>query len=202
MRRLFEDTKTIIVESVGVIGGFIGARSSDWDYEPLILTIVSFIGLSVSVVSILLNDDRTKPEMSTHPDSGITGMTKKPVMDNVSKIRNLVQVPFTNILPNTIKEQVTKAPLFQQKDVAQNFVGLSIQWKLNLFMIHKSTGSKVVVTMKPNTVGYQNINFETDVNNYPILKIAQDGKEFLVSGIIVKCSSYGIELELTDLQEL
>lgn len=202
MKRLFEDTKTIIVEAVGAIGGFIWAGSSNWDYEPLILMIVSLIGLAVSIISILLKDDQTKFEMRPHFEPQITGTTGEPMIEKHSEVKSLVKGPFTNILPNVIKEQVTKVPLFQQNDVAQNFVGLSIQWKLTLFMIHKRAENKVMVTMKQEGYIYPRINFSADVDNYPILKIAQDEKEFLVSGIIAQCNSYEIELELIDLQEL
>lgn len=47
MRNILENIKTLIVELIGLIGGFIWAKHSNWDYEPLILMAVSFIGLII-----------------------------------------------------------------------------------------------------------------------------------------------------------
>ncbi len=47
MRNIFENIKTLIVELIGLIGGFIWAKHSNWDYEPLILMAVSFVGLVI-----------------------------------------------------------------------------------------------------------------------------------------------------------
>lgn len=47
MRNIFENIKTLFVELIGLIGGVIWAKHSNWDYEPLILIAISFIGLVI-----------------------------------------------------------------------------------------------------------------------------------------------------------
>lgn len=50
MRNILENIKTLIVELIGLIGGFIWAEHSNWDHEPLILMAVSFVGLIIFFV--------------------------------------------------------------------------------------------------------------------------------------------------------
>ena len=43
MKNIITDIKTLLVAIVGLIGGGLWAYSSDWEYEPMILIIISLI---------------------------------------------------------------------------------------------------------------------------------------------------------------
>ena len=60
MRKLLEDYKTIVVEIIGVIGGYVWATHSRWDDEPVILMITSAVALVISLTLrfVLINEDR------------------------------------------------------------------------------------------------------------------------------------------------
>ena len=45
MKRLLEDTYTLLASIIGIIGGLIWSIKSQWDYEPIILLSVSIIAL-------------------------------------------------------------------------------------------------------------------------------------------------------------
>jgi hypothetical protein len=72
MRNFLENINTFLVELIGLIGGFIWARNTNWDWEPIILIAVSFIGV---VIFILLkfvpdHDDRPMIELELTGDGG------------------------------------------------------------------------------------------------------------------------------------
>lgn len=47
MRNFLENIKTFVVELIGLIGGFIWAKQTNWDYEPMILMAVSAVGILI-----------------------------------------------------------------------------------------------------------------------------------------------------------
>jgi len=60
MINLFKNLKTFLVEAIGLVGGLFWAIHSKWDYEPVILVLVSSIGLTVFIILrfLLKNEDR------------------------------------------------------------------------------------------------------------------------------------------------
>lgn len=65
MKNLLENFKTLIVELIGLVGGFIWARQTSWDYEPLILMGISAVGIVIFIILRLVptHEDRPIVEM-------------------------------------------------------------------------------------------------------------------------------------------
>ena len=61
MRNFLENIKTLIVELIGLKGGFIWARQSNWDYEPIILICVSAVGIIIFFVFRLIPTHEDRP---------------------------------------------------------------------------------------------------------------------------------------------
>ena len=61
MKRYFEDYKALVLELIGVIGGLLWGKNTNWDYEPVILLIISSIGLAAFIILKLLPDYNELP---------------------------------------------------------------------------------------------------------------------------------------------
>jgi hypothetical protein len=192
LRNFFESIKTLIVEVIGIIGGFLWARHTDWDYEPLLLFIISSTGLIISILLIIFKEKSI--QLPVQP------ITSQPIIsDKNTEVQN---TNITEIDLNKIIDQVRSAPPFQQNTIASHFIGLSVCWKLKLFAVYKGENNKIRVTMSPVSGKYFRIKFETDIDKHPIFKIAEDQKPFEVSGKIINCNAYDIELDLATLKEI
>ncbi|MFN8343720.1 MAG: hypothetical protein U0X91_01875 [Spirosomataceae bacterium] len=104
--KFFENIKIIIGEIIGLIGGYLWASKTKWDdYEPLILLVVSGIGLIISVISKLFS--KKKINLEFHNDYTV----KTFIEDNeeISELNGNVEV-------NTVtwKTKVS-LPLFKDK---------------------------------------------------------------------------------------
>jgi hypothetical protein len=187
MRRFFENIKTIFTELVGVIGGFFWARSTKWDYEPLILLCISGACLLISLFLLFSKEKHITPLSSPN----ING-----------EIKELPNPVITDINPQNIKQKIENASLYQRNDIANNFVGLNVQWNLKLFTIHKRNNNKIYITMKPLDNTFPLISFETDIEQYPIFKIAEKDNKFIVTGKIIKSSEHDIVLKLISLRAI
>lgn len=184
MRYFLADMKTIIAELIGIIGGFFWARATSWDYEPLILLCVSSFGLVISLY-FLFNKENPEPQI-VH--------VVKEIKENESS-QNKISVE----TPEAIENKIAAVAKFQEDDIANHYVGLIVQWHLKLFLIHKRNLPAITVVMKSVNGAYTNISFDTNTNAHPIFKIAEDKKEFLVKGEIIKSIPYSIELKLIEL---
>ncbi len=60
MKKILEDTNTLLVSIIGIIGGLIWAINSNWDYEPAILISLSAIGL-FSFLAIKIFGENVRP---------------------------------------------------------------------------------------------------------------------------------------------
>lgn len=187
MRTFFEDIKTIIGELIGLIGGLFWAVHSHWEEEPLILVIGSGAAFLFSIVLVVFKEKK-KAELPPAPNINYSNENRNST--------------FTDIDPKKIGEQISSAPLFQQEAVANHFVGIHVRWTLKLFQILTDSNNKIFVVMNPIDETYMDIDFFTDIDKYPILKIANRGDRFEVSGKITKCVKYRIDLELTTLKEV
>jgi len=59
VRNFFENIKTFYAELIGLIGGFFWGRRTNWDYEPLLLVIVSGTGLLISILLLIFKVEIT-----------------------------------------------------------------------------------------------------------------------------------------------
>lgn len=63
MRNVFENTKTLVAEIITLIIGFFWAQATNWDYEPLLLIILSGIGIITFIILRILPDESDKPQI-------------------------------------------------------------------------------------------------------------------------------------------
>lgn len=50
MRQSLENIKALLIELIGLVGGIIWAKNTNWDYEPLILVAISTIGIILFIL--------------------------------------------------------------------------------------------------------------------------------------------------------
>ena len=61
MKQFLENINTFVVELLGLVGGFIWARNTNWDWEPLILMAVSFVGIITFILLKFVPDHEDRP---------------------------------------------------------------------------------------------------------------------------------------------
>ena len=96
--------------------------------------------------------------------------------------------PTTQITPTEIMQSLDSLPLFQINQAAKNFEGLKIEWLVELFLVHIVQGKLSLVTRTPKTF-YPQIWFNTDIEQYPELKIMKAGDLITVNGEIASIDS-------------
>ena len=55
MVKFLRNIKTLIIEIIGLVGGYLWAVSTNWDYEPLILILISIVGILSFIILISRN---------------------------------------------------------------------------------------------------------------------------------------------------
>ena len=68
MKKILEDIKTFVAEIIGLIGGLLWAKKSNWDYEPIILIAISLIGIIIFVLMKLIASNEEKPVVELEMD--------------------------------------------------------------------------------------------------------------------------------------
>lgn len=61
MKEILEDVKIFIAETIGIVGGVIWGINSKWDYEPIILLLISSIGMIIFIMLKIIPRDETFP---------------------------------------------------------------------------------------------------------------------------------------------
>ena len=61
MKRFLENINTLLVELLGLVGGFIWAKNTNWDWEPLILMAVSLVGVIIFILLKFVPDHEDRP---------------------------------------------------------------------------------------------------------------------------------------------
>lgn len=179
-----------------------------------------FSGIGVLVISVIL--DRfifKKSKTSSIKNKNIKDISIKDITMTDSnsnsfqiieqQVQHLYQakqetpeiISITNISSAEIKDSISNSPLFQQNSIAKNYIGLNVVWELRLFSITESTNSiKVLFIYKKDL--FPDIAIKTTIEAHPFFKIAKQDTLFEVSGKIIICDKYHIELELRSLKEL
>ncbi len=100
-----------------------------------------------------------------------------------------------------IRKAIDESPVFQREEVAKNYRGIRIKWKVTLYSIHPK--SENIVRLMTNSEGkYPWVNFELDLKEYPNLKVAKEGCGFIVTGLILNYRNNGFDIELENLEEV
>ena len=96
---------------------------------------------------------------------------------------------------------MNESPVFQKEEIAKNYRGIRVKWKVTLYSIHSRSGS-IVNLMTEYEGGYPWVNFEVDLNDHPTLKVAKMGKEFIVTGLILNYKNNSFDIDLENLEEV
>lgn len=99
-----------------------------------------------------------------------------------------------------IRDVINDSPVFQKEEIAKNYQGIRIKWKVALNSIHKDSGN-IVSLMTKFEGGYPWVHFEVDLNDYPYLKIAKEGKILIITGLISKYESNSFYIDLEKMEE-
>ncbi len=104
--------------------------------------------------------------------------------------------PATSIQFKEINESIAATPPFQQAQVAKNFDGIKVEWKMRLFSIHSPTNyeKRTRLSLNPDGFGSALVTVFVNIEDYPELKVAHAGVSVIVTGIIFKAERFGCEL--------
>lgn len=98
--------------------------------------------------------------------------------------------------PIEIKNQILGEPLLQQENAANSFIGLRVQWQLELFSVSKNNSDPNLITIDlvEESYTYPDVLCNIDIREYPEIKIAKKGNGVFVQGEISRLTPYTIEL--------
>jgi hypothetical protein len=161
MKKIFLDIKTLIAELIGLFGGFLWARGTNWDYEPLILFIISLVSLLLTLGLHFFKNGKIGKKFSQE--------------DKNIFISNLDANKITTEIENTLP--------YLRNQVESNYIGMGINWDVSLDSIKKKKGSVYHVTTlyKGN---YPWIYFDIDIEQFSFFKIAQKNHPLTITGRI------------------
>lgn len=77
MKRIFEDTNTLLASIIGIVGGLIWAISDNWNWEAIILLSVSVIGL-ICFLGAKIFGEKVRPMVEVELQQ--TGSNRGPMM--------------------------------------------------------------------------------------------------------------------------
>lgn len=95
-----------------------------------------------------------------------------------------------------ISKIINESPPFQKNQTASNYKGIRIQWEVNLYSVNVINGN-IAHVMSLYKNNYPWVNFNVNLESYPIFKIANKDKTFIVTGKIIKTdgATYDIDVE-------
>jgi hypothetical protein len=97
--------------------------------------------------------------------------------------------------PQEIFAEINHLPVSLQEEARQNYKGLSVTWAVSLFsMTNYPDGERIYSNPVAQVSALPGVFFTIDINDYPQLKIAKRGQEFIVQGTIISVDSLNIEL--------
>ena len=128
MRNFLLNVKTLVVEFVALVAGFLWGRNTDWELLPVILTAISALGIVIFLVLRFLDQDKPIVELkliakgaSRSPPGIIEGVSPKG-----SKGQNVIEVggtylfhvsrDFELIAENKSKNKALNLTLYKSKD--------------------------------------------------------------------------------------
>lgn len=118
------------------------------------------------------------------------------------KLEENTNPDFANIFPIDIKTEIANAPLYQQNKVASHYIGLRINWKLELFHIHERDENIISVGLVPFNMIYPSIEFDVDIKKHPTFQIAKQRQHYCLKGEIIECSTLKIKIRMESIREL
>lgn len=184
MKRVLSDFKTLIAEVIGLFGGFFWAKSTSWDYEPMILFLVSLFSLLITLWFILFQKDNS--------DNLKTQNKESETKQTIDYISNLDAVD--------IMKEIDKVSPFLKKQIEKNYIGLRVKWIVSFDSIFTTKGIRFHVTSLYKGK-YPWVYFDIDIEQYSFFKIAKKKQQFLITGTIIEIGGGTFTLEVNDIQE-
>jgi hypothetical protein len=105
------------------------------------------------------------------------------IVKNKDKISQAAPKNITNISPFDITEQLNNTPPMQVDNVAKNYKGINVSWRLNLENAHE-TSSGLTRLMLLNNGIYPWVFCDIELDKYPQFKIINKNELFTVKGEI------------------
>lgn len=116
------------------------------------------------------------------------------------KVREKGNTKISKFSALEIRDNIEQSPLFQKEEVAKNYEGIRIKWRVMLKSINIE--SQNIVSLMTNFEGkYPWVNFDADLNDYPYLKVVKEGKELIITGIISKYRSNSFYIDIENMEE-
>jgi len=86
--------------------------------------------------------------------------------------------------PQEIQEELENVTPFQRRAATENFIGLKVRWETHLKLVHP--GYENAVSLGCKYEGYPRlVLIETDLHEYPFLRVAKKGQAIVVYGTII-----------------
>ncbi len=133
MKKILEDIKTVIVEIIGLIGGLIWAKKSNWEYEPIILILISLVGIITFIIIKLIPSNEKK-------DASVTK----------NNLKQTISSPILNA-PNALIATIGQSGgtnIIQQKidgpDPIYNAINSDINNEVDKILPRDSIGKKII----------------------------------------------------------
>lgn len=172
-------------------------------------TFAIFAGIITLIGFILAPEDSNKSAKTAnkqnHSGSGDNVLGNKTTNNHYTitqqeKEREEGNSKISDFSATEIKKAIDDGPVFQKEEIAKNFQGIRIKWKVNLKAIQPRSGS-IVNLMTWYEESYPWVCFNVDLNKYPTLKVAKEGKRLIVTGKIRNYKNGTFNIDLEDLQE-
>ena len=180
-----------------------------WYFQVVSEPLVSIGTGILTVISYMLIPEEKKNKTvikQQHTGQGDNVLGNKTINNNYTiveqeKEREKGNSKISNFSAIEIRRVVNESPVFQKEEIAKNYRGIRVKWKVTLYSIHSRSGS-IVNLMTEYEGGYPWVNFEVDLNDHPTLKVAKMGKEFIVTGLILNYKNNSFDIDLENLEEV
>ncbi|HEY5590309.1 MAG TPA: hypothetical protein VIK55_04755 [Paludibacter sp.] len=188
MKQFISDSKTIIVEIAGIFGGFFWAKSINWDYEPLILFIVSVISFIISLIFLLSEKSDKNKSIK------IVDIENKSSNKDIIEVCNIVELDAKDIA-----NEINNSLPYLEENIKSSYLGLSVKWIVRFDSLRKLKDNKYHVTTlyKGN---YPWVYFDIDIEEYPFFKIARKKQAFKIAGKIIEIGGNTFTISVENIQ--
>jgi hypothetical protein len=98
------------------------------------------------------------------------------------------------LAPHKIVEAIKSAAPFAREQIAENFTGLEVKWRLKLRQVLKNRDVKDAHLVFETDEFYPVVIVDTSTVSFPFLKCVHEGSEMLVGGRVSKATEFEITL--------
>jgi hypothetical protein len=103
--------------------------------------------------------------------------------------------------PPEIQKELNQLPPYLEEKAKENYNGLKVCWRLELYSIRTVSKSIVRISFYPKN-SLVSVWVEVDINAYPELKISKKDEQFWVKGKIMSADRSSIKLDETSIHRI